>query len=149
MSGEKRADSHFLLSTLLFLLLCLSSVQLWFCDAKLMGAKLSSIHTLAYNALRLIPTHTNTKLFSLSLSLSPPHTPPDPSSRLTGTHMHPPTSPLYLALSFPSFLLAVLVYSFLFWKIPPLVPLPMPLFLFADHQTLWSFHTKNSYIHML
>lgn len=36
---------------------CLFSVQLWLCDAKLMGAKLSSIHTLAYNVLRLIPTH--------------------------------------------------------------------------------------------
>lgn len=52
----------------------LSSVQLWLCDAKLMGAKLSSIHTLAYNALRLIPTYTNARLLSLSLShrLSPP-----------------------------------------------------------------------------
>lgn len=74
---------------------CLSSVQLWLCDAKLTRAKLSSIHTLAYNAL---PSHTHThqrwaELQSLSRWLSPA------VSRLAGTHMHPPTSPCSLPFS--------------------------------------------------
>lgn len=81
--------------------LCLSSVQLWLCDAKLMGARLSSIHTLTYNARRLIPTHTNVKPFSLSLT--------DPVSSLAGTHMHPPTFLPSIALSFPSLILHLLV----------------------------------------
>ncbi len=76
----------------------LSSVQLWLCDAKLMGAKLSSIHTLAYNALCLIPTHTNTRLLSLSLSLT------EPRCLLSRRHPHapaylPPPRSLSLSLS--------------------------------------------------
>lgn len=72
---------------------CLSSVQL--CDAKLTRAKLSSIHTLTYNAL---PSHTHThqrwaELQSLSRWLSPA------VFRLAGTHMHPPTSPCSLPSS--------------------------------------------------
>lgn len=111
MSGEKRADSHFLLSTLLFLLLCLSSVQLWFCDAKLMGAKLSSIHTLAYNALRLIPTHTNTKLFSLSLSPPLTHRLIRAPVSQEPTCTRPPPPSTLLSHSLPFFWLFLFILS--------------------------------------
>lgn len=98
----------------------LSSVQLWLCDAKLTGAKLSSIHTLAYNALRLIPTHQCKASLSLSLShrLSPP-------SRTAPTCTRP-LPPLSLALSFPSFLLVVHPYSFVFSEVPPVFHPPSP-----------------------
>lgn len=120
----------------------LSSVQLWLCDAKLMGAKLGSVHTLAYNALRLIPTHTNARFLSVCLSLTD-WAPLSPVSQTpTCTRL-----PLLFSLT-PSLSFGCLPYSFLFSLISISFPSIPHLCFFALPQTPMPSHIQ-SYAHAM